>query len=243
MKKILLLALSVFALNHLFAQDVTVSPNPADLAEEMDLSDIYAESISHALIKNNGTETVGLRWEQKTLSSPSIEWTSAVCDNNKCYSFGGQSNNEIDGSPSDTLWIEADSTSLLDVHLRPTGIEGTGTIRVQVFNIDDIQGNNPLETAIFNFDITAATVSITEVEKNSIQVFPNPAQDYFQLANASSLEEITIYNIVGKPVKQFQVIDNKEYSVADLPMGMYLLQMRDKENDIVKTVRLVKKNP
>ena len=242
MKKSLLLFLSILAIN--LSAQITISPNPVDQVVEMDLSDTYAETVSHTFITNNSTETIGLRWEQKSLSSPSLlDWTSAVCDNNKCYTFGGFTNNSVTGSPADTLWIAPDSVSILDLHLRPGGVAGTGVIRVQLFEIDDLEGNNPLESVIFNFDISAQIVSVSEIERNSIRIFPNPTQSYFELKNAKSIKKINLYNIIGRKVSQFDVVDNKQYFVGDLPMGIYLLQMRDDENNIVKTVRLVKKNP
>ena len=77
----------------------------------------------------------------------------------------------------------------------------------------------------------------------SISVFPNPAIDYIQLSGRSDrIRTIGIYSMVGRSVRQFQVNGEDRYYVADLPNGMYLIQMMDSNMQVVHTHRMNKRS-
>ena len=62
--------------------------------------------------------------------------------------------------------------------------------------------------------------------KQALKVFPNPATEYFQLTDKdNSVDQINIYNIVGKKMKTFEVEDDKKYYLNQFPKGMYLVQL------------------
>jgi len=85
-------------------------------------------------------------------------------------------------------------------------------------------------------DIDAPTPAIP-----SVRVFPNPATDYIQLANADEAAHIVMYNLVGRRVRQFAVERNGKYYVGDLATGMYLVQVLDAHQQPLATLRLSKK--
>ena len=72
-------------------------------------------------------------------------------------------------------------------------------------------------------------------------VYPNPAIDYISLKNQGTVKSIRIYNLVGRQLRQFQVESDKRYPVADLPRGMYLIQMLDQSQNVIKTQRINKR--
>lgn len=75
----------------------------------------------------------------------------------------------------------------------------------------------------------------------SIKIFPNPATNYIELTNGKFVEQILIYNVVGKKMKTFVVKDDEKYNVAQLPSGMYLVQLVGHNSKIIKTQRLSKR--
>ena len=82
------------------------------------------------------------------------------------------------------------------------------------------------------------------LHKPTFKVFPNPATEYFQLEDKSeSVAQINIYNIVGKKMTTFEVIDEKKYYVTDFPKGMYLVQLLGEDNKIIATQRLNVRKP
>lgn len=78
-------------------------------------------------------------------------------------------------------------------------------------------------------------------EVTTIQVFPNPATEYFNVSSNQQVERITVYNLLGREMKSFTFTDGDRYFVGDLPKGMYLIQMTGKDNRLVSTQRLSKR--
>lgn len=78
-------------------------------------------------------------------------------------------------------------------------------------------------------------------EVTTIQVFPNPATEYFNVSSNQQVERITVYNLLGREMKSFIFTDGDRYFVGDLPKGMYLVQMTGKDNRLISTQRLSKR--
>ena len=74
-----------------------------------------------------------------------------------------------------------------------------------------------------------------------LKIFPNPATNYIELTSNSTVDQILIYNVVGKKMKSFPVKDDGKYNVSDLPHGMYLVQLIGTNKKIIKTQRLSKR--
>lgn len=75
-----------------------------------------------------------------------------------------------------------------------------------------------------------------------IQIYPNPATSYFGITEVKGIEKIFVFNLVGRKLKQFQdIAADKKYSIGDLPKGMYLVQMIDKNNKVITTRRISKR--
>lgn len=75
-----------------------------------------------------------------------------------------------------------------------------------------------------------------------IQVFPNPATNYFSITEINSVQKIYVFNLVGKRLKQFfDIAEDKHYFIGDLPRGMYLVQMVDAQNQVIVTRRVSKR--
>lgn len=75
----------------------------------------------------------------------------------------------------------------------------------------------------------------------TIQVFPNPATEYFNVSSNQQVERITVYNLLGREMKSFTFTDGDRYFIGDLSKGMYLVQMTGKDNRLISTQRLSKR--
>jgi len=73
-----------------------------------------------------------------------------------------------------------------------------------------------------------------------LKLFPNPAVDYFSLSENQIVERVLIFNLVGRQMKNFKARSREKYNIADLPKGMYLVQLLNKQQDIITTQRLHK---
>jgi len=238
MKQTLLFTLLLFVASIGYAQNFVVDANPSLLmVDDVDLSDMNAEPINHATLTNNTSGTVSLGWQRNIISAPP-EWEFPVCDKNQCY-FAS-----VDAAPN-AVEIEGGGNSLLDVHVRPNGVPGCGVVELTVTPFSNT--NNVLVVARYHFSINMTEdcnfeTSIDEVTISNVRVYPNPTSDIFKIAeleNIPEADEVAVYNIVGKKVKSFAPTAS-EYSVGDLPDGMYMVSLIDNETGILKTVRMSK---
>lgn len=76
-----------------------------------------------------------------------------------------------------------------------------------------------------------------------VTVYPNPATHYFMLKDAESVHAVTVYNIMGRPVKVFkESTEHTRFDIQDLPKGMYILRLTDVDNEVLQTLRLNKQS-
>lgn len=78
-------------------------------------------------------------------------------------------------------------------------------------------------------------VVFVSADDKSVAIYPNPVQD--ELTISEGVGNITIYNALGQPVKQ--IINESETTFAidvrDLPQGVYSLQLRKANGEVVTT--------
>lgn len=86
--------------------------------------------------------------------------------------------------------------------------------------------------------------TITDQEKAKVEIeisiYPNPATEYFTLNSQSSVQKLTIHNIIGKEVKTFEVNDDNRYNVSALKKGIYVIRIFDQDDQLIKALRLSK---
>jgi len=74
-----------------------------------------------------------------------------------------------------------------------------------------------------------------------INVYPNPATNYFMLKNGENVHTVLIYNIVGRQVKRFNVNSTQDrFTIQDLNKGMYVVRLFDDKNNVIQTIRMNK---
>ena len=75
--------------------------------------------------------------------------------------------------------------------------------------------------------ITRSTVGISEINKQSISIFPNPASDYINIKNLNN-ERIYILNSLGEIVKSVDNQNNNQIDISDLANGTYFIRINEK---------------
>jgi ELWxxDGT repeat protein len=123
-----------------------------------------------------------------------------------------------------------------------------GTIIEQVDNsikdIDDIvvlnnklffEGDNGTTgNELYMLDPT--TLSIESVSKNTLQIYPNPASEFIQIASEYLNSSYKIYSILGQVVKE-GTITSSQISVSGISKGNYVLKVS--QDDKVATQKLI----
>ncbi len=243
MKRILLL-ISTFLFAWTLQAQLSVKVYPEDLSYELqtDLTYEFSEPVAHAWVINNSNETVNLRWEREIIGAtcPS-EWKYRICDDTACYGANVPSNVIFGGGLFKPLTLVPGDSTILDVHVVPTFVAGCCTVRINLSHVINANSDTPLTSADFDICISPLT-SVTEKDKASLRVYPNPTTNYFTLTKNSFVKKLYVSNILGKRVKSFQTSNNGKYDIADLPDGIYLVSMIGDDNRVIKTVRVSKRN-
>lgn len=91
-----------------------------------------------------------------------------------------------------------------------------------------------VKTVEVNF--STSTTSVDELE-NSINIYPNPAQDFLRIDSRSAIREVVIQNAEGKLV-HLQDVSNT-IDISALPAGTYIVRCT-LENDEVVVKQIVK---
>ena len=82
---------------------------------------------------------------------------------------------------------------------------------------------------------------------NSVSIFPNPAFEYLNVKFEEPIAKkarLTVHNVIGNAVDvESETIDEHEIrlKVKDLPVGYYLLAVRDEESNSRSTIKFLKR--
>jgi hypothetical protein len=85
------------------------------------------------------------------------------------------------------------------------------------------------------------------VQKNKIQIYPNPSVEFLnvRIENSNLIKtELIVYSIIGSQYKvEIENIEPNEFKidVRDLPPGYYLLSIKDATSNFSKTYKFLKR--
>ncbi|MBO5854146.1 MAG: T9SS type A sorting domain-containing protein, partial [Bacteroidales bacterium] len=106
--------------------------------------------------------------------------------------------------------------------------DGTYLYNVQANYDDDCKGLLSTTEVIFS------TESVVENEFINASIFPNPSNGEFTV-KCDNMTHILIYNVIGSLVKDIETnADN--YVVKGLKSGVYFVNIRNNDNNIIKKV-------
>ena len=92
----------------------------------------------------------------------------------------------------------------------------------------------------FSDEINPANSSIAIAQRDNITIYPNPSNGTFYISSpAIKINEILIYDAVGKLVYQMEVKDyQQELKLRDLPKGNYYLKLQTDNHNLMKKIEL-----
>jgi len=227
MKQILLSTICFLVSLQLSAQ-ATIKLSPE--TSELDVDKAQFETVAHSMFTNMGDTTQTFRWIRE-VESISMGWESAICDINACYSTS------IDSTPEDFyLTLAPGDSSILDVHIRPGGLDGSARIKVLIEEVGNPE-NSVVGTYLFNEMLSP----VNDVRISSIKLYPNPVVDYFQLTNYDQVDRVMLYNITGALIREYVSYPNEKFDVSGQQRGMYLVRLTDRNKQVVKTLVMHKR--
>lgn len=242
MKNILPFFVLIAFTSQLIAQSpISIDPLLVEIhREDADLTNNSLDIVEKYEVTNISDETVNLIWVLEIDESCAGEWDMQVCDNNLCYFFGVV-DNIAENIPAASL-DPGESSDLFSLHVWPRLTSGCCLMYMHYFLEGNLQ--DTLATVTFDVrinDFSCADVSnIEEEELSTLRVFPNPVTDYFFLEGNESqvVDQLVIYDVLGKPVRQFNTMNQTRFELGDLPNGTYFVSMLDSSGQLLKTTRL-----
>ena len=238
MKQILLIIFLFSTYGWINAQrsSIFIQPAKVDTVVQINLSKTTTEITLNVNVRNNTGDTLFLRWERNVVNMPK-SWVSRICDDNFCYPQMVYSNVDESLFLDEPWQILPKKNSKLQLHILPNGLPGTGKIELEIANVK--QPNIVIGIATFNVEVVGMGTNYGS--RKSLKVYPNPSGNYLTLSDTEGIERMSVYNMVGREVKTFQVEDNTVYDIGDLTDGIYLVGLFDKKGSLVKTIRVSKR--
>ena len=77
--------------------------------------------------------------------------------------------------------------------------------------------------------------SIAETETNTINLYPNPAQNTLYIESAETVEQVIIYDISGRTLQQTNN-PNTSIDVSNLANGIYLVKVKTAQGETVRKI-------
>lgn len=87
---------------------------------------------------------------------------------------------------------------------------------------------------------------LSEEKSNSIQLFPNPAENYLLIQASQSIESIRVFNTTGQ-LQEIETIAGEDYQLFlgtdRLPSGVYFIQLRlINEEELISRKFIIQRN-
>lgn len=98
-------------------------------------------------------------------------------------------------------------------------------------------GSNSDIIGIDTFSIDRETLAVSDVNKNAINIFPNPAKDVLNISSKENYKSVKIFNLYGQQVMEQTF--NKEINISKLEKGVYMLNLT-KPNNTVDNIKFIK---
>ena len=189
---------------------------------------VSSSTDAYTTVTNTTSQPLNVVWTREIVSG-STAWQYQVCDKNSCWE-----NSVI----SKTFNLAVGETARIDVKLLHGGVVQNGVTNLKL-NVVGADANQALNTRIEWLKTAVKTSDY--INAADLKLFPNPTTDYFQLNKYDGVNKVIMFNLMGKQVKSFDIADGKSFYVADFTSGMYLVRVLDKNDKIIKTVRLNKR--
>lgn len=108
----------------------------------------------------------------------------------------------------------------------------------QVFLLSSNDPNTPPppSSAFTYIRSTNQNLSLNDVQKPNITIFPNPAQDIIQLKGITQAIEYRIYNLLGKEVLANTYQPHSTIDLSQLNKGVYFIKLKDQT-----TIKIIKR--
>lgn len=182
-----------------------------------------------------GSTDVGqFLWEAQMSESMPEEWQFIICDTELCYAPG-----ILMCAESKPNIIAPGSEGSFKFDLVHNQAIGEGILQVRFFSAAD--HSETLLVADLYFDVSTASSIKDDVDSVTLNLYPNPTSDYFQIEQDDNVERVAVYSIVGREMFSYEHKVGQAYSVSELSNGYYMARLIGGNGETLKIIRFNKK--
>ncbi|SDH27745.1 T9SS type A sorting domain-containing protein [Winogradskyella thalassocola] len=95
--------------------------------------------------------------------------------------------------------------------------------------------NFPIITNTYSTEIVSERLNIDDVNRNDIQIYPNPVKDILRIKGTSSIQSISMYTLSGQLLLE-QRENTNELDLSPLKDGIYILNLKTHFGEINKQI-------
>lgn len=119
---------------------------------------------------------------------------------------------------------------------RSLSLSADGSILAAGTPFNDANGNNAGHVRVFE----NPTLSINSFTKNTISIYPNPTIDIVNFSSNETIENITLYNLLGQEVFSKEINSNEfTLNISNQPRGTYIAKINSlRKSQAFKLVKL-----
>lgn len=203
------------------AENATATEVSVTVSGEVDEFEYVVEGLLH----NNTEQDLNITWVRVENNIPE-NWNSLICDSETCWPPNISTN---------TILVRRGDKMNLDVHFQPNGIAGSGSVLLCFYAQEDSSNINLCTT--FEGDFFAVGIN-DPVEQAEFNIYPNPTYNRLNIdfAAKSSVDYFEIYNVIGKKVTNYSVVEGYqtyEVDVSELSEGMYFISLYNKKQELI----------
>lgn len=147
----------------------------------------------------------------------------------------------ISADPNEPLTMGNCFTLFIDFKEEIIGNAASVTSELKFKNIKAIDNNgNPIEIGGTGIEFTFTDVNATqEASKNGFQIFPNPTSNFLNINfKNQTLQTLKVVDLTGQVLikKQGHFSENLVLNLADLPTGIYILQLENENHTFFQKI-------
>lgn len=96
-----------------------------------------------------------------------------------------------------------------------------------------------LFTLVLGLSVASAQVS----RPAAMKIYPNPATEYISVTETpgDNTGYISVFSLMGRNLREFEYAKDERYYIGDLPKGIYLVHLQDKNHKTIATQKLEKR--
>lgn len=178
-------------------------------------------------VTNSTGDYLDIYWMLEKAADFPEEWGITVCDDEICYL-----ENTFKSSPNLPNDMVANYTFTFKFTITGNGVAGKSYGILHLYS--DSKCDN--EVAVSNPPPTSVDREIIE----DIELFPNPASDFFSIRNDKEIKSIEVLSVTGKGILNEKHNAGQRHNIMEVSSGVYFVVLKDANGKNVKTLRLLK---